>query len=237
MRAAVEAGRDEWMRRRKLVDQPEGVRLNGVWLNLGEWATPTIRTEIYDGRYELHERRVLEATLRREDRYMELGAGAGFMATLACGVVGADQVVAYEATPRLAEVAKGTAAANGFNPTVINAAVLPQAQDTVEFYVHEDFWTSSLDPAQGGSLITVPARTLDEELAVHRPTYLMVDVEGAEVELLVNRLPEHVRAVCVETHAEVVGRDCIQRMITGLIGQGLALDLQMSREAVAFFAR
>ena len=231
------AARDEWALRYRMADQPSRIRLAGVELVLrDEWASPAIRQAIYEGWYELPERTILERTLRPDDRYLEAGAGIGLVTTCACMIVGARNVIAYEADPRLAEQARETAARNGFAAEVVNAA-LGARDGEVAFHTSPDFWASSLLPSPGAQEVRVPVRSFGDVLDAFRPTYLMIDIEGGEVELLAPPLPDHVRAVCVETHPRVVDAEALQAMLLSLMATGFRLDLHESREGVAFLAR
>jgi FkbM family methyltransferase len=220
------------------VTTPDEVCIGGVSIALADWwATPRLRDYIYTGRYEAPEYEILVRTLTREDRYMELGAGIGFLTTCACQRVGAERVFAYEADARLARVTAETASRNGFRPSVSNV-VLGGENGTARFYLSEDFWTSSLTEIPGGRCVNVPQRSFAAELDRVRPTYLMVDIEGGEVDLFRGTpLPAEVRAICMETHPDVVGARAIQELLTKLADEGFVLDLGLSRSSVAFLTR
>jgi len=213
-------------------------KLYGVRIELDDrWASPAIRHAIDAGWYELEERRVLEATLRPDDRYLELGAGTGYITARACQLIGDARVVAYEAIPELAAVAAETAQRNGFHPAIFNA-ILGTEDGETDLFVASDFWASTTLATGGGRKIRVPVRSLARELARTQSTYLMVDIEGGELDLLgATPLPDHVRAVCVELHPDLVGAPPIQGLLVKLISEGFHLDLERSVEWVAFLAR
>ena len=238
VRAIVQVIRSDWALRYRLAEQPSRVTVSGIQLDLGgDWATPAIREAVYEGWYEGAERDILARTLRRGDRYLELGAGIGFIATCACQLVGDENVTAYEANPALVAVARATAGHNGFAPTIVNAALGDVAGDAY-LYVADDFWASTLVPTEVRSTVRVPVKSFHAELERVRPTYLMIDIEGGEVDLLSgNTLPEYVRAVCVEAHPNVVGVARVQDMLVKLIKDGFAIDLQVSHHGVAYLER
>lgn len=213
-------------------------KLYGVLLEFDDrWASPAIRHAIDAGWYEQEERRVLEATLRPDDRYLELGAGSGYITARACQLIGDARVVAYEANPELAAVAAETAEHNGFHPAIFNA-ILGMEDGETDLFVASDFWDSTTVDNGAGHKIRVAVRSFDRELARTQSTYLMVDIEGGEVDLLgAMPLPDHVRAVCVELHPDRVGATPIQRLLVKLINEGFHLDLERSLEWVAFLAR
>jgi FkbM family methyltransferase len=144
----------------------------------------------------------------------------------------------FEADPALADVARHTAEANGFSPSVTNAVLLSApADDSVDFFVHEDFWASSLRPDDHARRVRVPTASFTEAMSRFTPTYLTVDIEGGEVELLSAPLPAHVRAICLEVHPGVAGVTETRTMFGRLIADGFALDTKISRDDSVFFER
>ena len=218
--------------------EADHVTLRGVDLTLdAAWATPQLRQYIYTGKYEAPEYRVLVNTLRAGDRYLEVGAGIGFITTCACQRVGDHNVFASEANPQLIPIIERTAAINGYHPAVTNG-VLGEAEGEVPFFVHDEFWASSLEEDPEARRIVVPARSIAKELERVRPTYLMLDIEGGEVDLLTqNTLPSHIRAICMETHADAIGRRATQTLLNKLATDGFCLDLELTGSGVAFLSR
>ena len=92
-------------------------------------------------------------------------------------------------------------------------------------------------PSPDAQCIRVPVMSFHDELKRIRPTYLMIDIEGGEIELLARALPHHVRAVCVETHPAVTGEDALSRTMVSLIEDGFVLDLRSCEQGTAFFRR
>ena len=104
------------------------------------------------------------------------------------------------------------------------------------FYIRSDFWASSLEPGPGTTRVTVAGHSFDEELARLGTTYLMLDIEGGEVDLLMNHaLPAQLRAVCMEVHPEIVGGELTQNLLRKLMDEGFVLDTRVSGEAVVFW--
>lgn len=219
--------------------RPAALTYRGVRLDLdAPWATPQLRDAIYNDYYEAPEHDILRETLRSDDRYLELGAGVGFLTTFACQRVGAERVAVFEADPAMTEVARTTVQANGFSPSITNAVLFraPTA-DRVDFFVQEDFWASSMSPSANARRVRVPAASFPDALESFRPTYLTVDIEGGEVDLLSSSLPAHIRAICAEVHPQVAGVAPTQAMIGRLIADGFALDTKRSRDDSVFFER
>ena len=142
--------------------------------------TPTVRASIYDGVYEEIEAAIIRDTLSPSDRVLEIGCGAGFIATIASETVG-DRVRGYDANPAMVAAAERTAERNGVVASFVNAVLQSEpVSEVVDFYVHAEFWTSSLAPVQGAVKIGVPLLDLAVEIKAHQASYLIVDIEGAE---------------------------------------------------------
>ena len=223
--------------RYRRVVRPRRVRVHGVVVAIDPGWPRAIVGTLYDGRYEQYEAEVLRATLRPGDRYLEVGAAIGVTTTIACQIVGAANVTAVEADPALARTAARTAALNGHTPRVINAVLTNHGESDRRFYVREDFWGSSLSPSPGAREIVVPGRPFMRELEELRATYLAVDIEGGEAELLAPALPPSVRAVCLEVHPDRIGDAAVHGLMTHLTDQGFVLDTHLLGVQVLFGSR
>jgi FkbM family methyltransferase len=210
--------------------------LRGVDLEFGEWTTPTLRTSFENGSYEASEAAIVETVVCAEDRVVEIGCGIGFITTLAART-GA-QVWSYDANPRVVDVARTTLQRNGVSASV-TAATLQRGPDrkAVPFYVHRDFSTSSLAAAPGAQRIEVRVLDFTSEIVAHRPSCLIVDIEGAEVDLLTAPIPDCVEKLCVECHPDITSSTEIQAMLMALLSQAFMLDLKRSRPPVLYLER
>lgn len=86
----------------------------------------------------------------------------------------------------------------------------------------------------GWASVEIPV--LDFAEACEGASYLIVDIEGGEVDLLAGELPG-VRAICVECHPRVVTPQAITAMLASLFQQGFALDLALSQGPVLYLQR
>ncbi len=216
--------------------RPRAVTLYGVRLQIDPAWPSDLISGIYRGWYEVPEARVLRATLRPEDRYFEVGASLGVMMTIACGIVGDARVTAVEANPRAIPVATDVARRNGFSPEIVHA-VLGDDDRPHPFWVLDRVLDSSLTPTPGAEEVSVPGRSFTAELERCAATYLMIDIEGGEIELLDRSLPAGVRAICMEVHPAIVGHAAVQRLLQGLMAQGFVLDTTISGAQVVFLSR
>jgi FkbM family methyltransferase len=214
--------------------RPDRLTFNGVKLDLsGPRVSDGVRNMVYQGRYEMHEREVLNRTLRPDDVLLELGSGMGYLTTLAAGI--AREVRSFDANPVMVEVARQTVARNGRQAAIRNAVLVRSPEsETMPFHVEPDFTGSSMIPSATGRKIDVPI--IDFASACEGATYLMVDIEGFEVELLRGEIPA-VRSICVECHPWLTDAKQISAMLTSLFEQGFALDVEKSDDIVLYLER
>lgn len=193
----------------------------GVWLERGVLGSQAKWERVLQGRYERGEARCLLVGLEPGDVVLEIGAGVGFTSALAAGVVGSQNVFCYEANPELVERIRRTHALNGVSPAVANV-VLGSGVGEVDFFVREDFSKSSLE-AGPDVLRTVRVPQLDVNAEIRRTgaTCLVLDVEGAEEELVraIDWTP--LRKAVIELHPHVLGAQRTAAIVRELEQQGL----------------
>lgn len=199
--------------------------------------SPAIRKEIYFGDYEAKESEIVAKRLSDDDVVMEVGAGIGYLSAFCAKRIGSGRVFAYEANPAMMEVIALTHRANGVAPTVKNT-LLAEGSGTREFHVTDEFWaSSSVAPTTGARTIAVPQSDLNAEIAAVRPTFLIVDIEGGEIEFFAVADLAGVRKICVETHPGVLSNAEISGLLMNLIHKGFALDFALIRKNVFYFYR
>jgi FkbM family methyltransferase len=137
---------------------------------------------LVEGWYESEELDQIAEVLRPDDVVLELGTGLGFVSTYAARQPGVRRVVTVEANTRLVEIARYNHCLNGARVEAINAVVAAE-DGTTTFYLHEDFWISSMAPQPGTAPVRLPARSISGLLAEVRPTVLVVDIEGGEASI------------------------------------------------------
>ena len=202
-----------WRRWRDL----QTMKLDGVVLTTAPDLVPrSIRSAIFKETYEAHERRLAQEILVRGDRVLEVGAGIGLMSLLSARICGAGNVLAYEANPALEPVIKANHVLNAFAPKVRMRAVTLEG-GPLRFF-RSDNIVSSSSTARAGAFeeIEVQSDAIDKVIEEWRPTVVIMDVEGAEIELLSNARLDGVRHIVVETHDHITGPDAIDRMIAAL---------------------
>lgn len=217
---------------------PRWVDNHGVLLPTeGPGISPGIRRQIFFSEYEDKEIEIVAKRLSPDDVVMEVGAGIGFLSAYCAKRIGSGCVFAYEANPALMELIAATHRANGVAPEVRNV-LLAQGEGMREFHVEPEFWASSALPGSGSATtIRVPQADLNSELRRVRPSFLIVDIEGGEIEFFELADLATVRKICVETHPGIHSSAALSRMLEGLIAQGFALDFTLMRKHVLYLSR
>lgn len=220
------------------VHVPGWVDHHGVLLPTeGPGISPQIRRQIFFGEYEDKEIEIVAKRLASDDVVMEVGAGIGFLSAYCARRLGSARVFAYEANPALMDIIAATYRANGVAPAVRNV-LLGRGAGEREFHVEPEFWASSTLPGSAQArTIRVPQQDLGAELARVRPSFLIVDIEGGEVEFFDAADLAGVRKICVETHPALHANRVLSEMLARLIGQGFALDFTLMRKNVLYLCR
>lgn len=216
--------------------------LRGLTLTLPEAALRGgLEKALSSGRYEHQEADAILAHLRPGDRFLDLGAGLGFLCALAARVVGEAAVTGVEAGPETLALARANLEANGFpGVRLIHGAVTAGEEGEVDFGQRPAFWASALQGPEGwpanARILRVPARPIASLLAEARPTVLSCDIEGAELQVLTQPLPG-VRLIVTELHPGLYGPEGVAKVTSALAAQGFRPETEGSRGATVVFRR
>ena len=183
------------------------------------------------GNYEVAERRLLAymveaGHIRKGDRVLEAGGGLGVLTMKIADIIGDDSIVVFEANPRTASALQVNLALNGHAIKVETRALVANANADVAFAdlieATAGFGSCSTHRVEAGvSTITVPAETLTGALCSLDPTVLVIDVEGAEYDLLTSvRDWRRLRSIHMEVHPDVLSPTKIAAMLRGLAQDG-----------------
>ena len=197
------------------------------------------------GRYEDHGADALVAHLNPGDRFLDLGAGLGFLCCLAARILGDTAVAGIEAGPEAISFASRNLVANGFaGVRLFEGAVIgvpAEGSDLeVEFGTRPAFWASALKWPSGwpanARVIWVPAWPISTLLAEFGPTVVCCGIEGGEYDVLLQPLPG-VRLLIVKFHAAAYGDEGVDRISEALMAQGFEPDPKGSRGTTVVFSR
>jgi FkbM family methyltransferase len=224
---------------RKLV-RPRVVNNRGLKLYLGEHATTNYARSIYRDSHEAEEREVVLRNLDENDTVLECGAGLGMVTILCCRKVGSHRVHAFEANPSMEPLLRKNFALNNVSPN-LQIKLVGLETGEAEFFVDRKFVVSSRFERPGETnrqSQIIPAVSLQTLIDSIQPSFLIMDIEGAEVDLADERLNlGSLKKLCIEMHPHIVGHEAVTRVIGRLIAQGFALNLRESKQDVLYFSR
>lgn len=218
-------------------------RINNVSLTVPErLLTPRISRKLQTGDYEADEVRAALMRLKPGAQVLELGAGLGFIAICCARVSGAKNVVAVEANPALLPVLRENLLRNGQSDvTLVHGAVTggDAGDEPIRFDVSGGFWAGRIaeTAADCPDKIAVPRLSLRALLTEHRPSLVVMDVEGAERELFDAPWPDHVGNVVIELHPKQYPTSTIKQIVDCLSGSGMTYDPGPSKGRVLSFRR
>lgn len=174
-----------WFSRRVLAT--EGVIRHGIGAGLRFDALGGSAGFLF-GTSEPPEQAALARLLQSGDVFYDIGANVGFFATLAARLVGSSgRVYAFEPNPVCVVQVKKNAALNGFSQVeVVEAAVSSTSGHTRLRLEHLTGVSTIMEEASSGGLKVV-VTSVDDFIRDRRarvPTLVMIDTEGAEIEVL-----------------------------------------------------
>lgn len=213
----------KWLRFR----QPEP-ELAGVKIPIVQQLTDNICAAIYAGYYERAELSTFRKKLESQDIVLEVGAGIGFLSSYCSSAIGSGNVFAYEANPEMEKLIRSVYRANQVQPA-LKIGVLGKQAGTTTFYVTRDFWASSLLPPPGSyEEVSVPVYDLNEEVHKINPTFLLMDIEGGEYDLIRIIDFHTIRKISAELHTDVLGQDRIDEIKAVMDHAGFVIDPALS---------
>jgi FkbM family methyltransferase len=160
---------------------PFGINRRRVWIrgaaNAPEWL----------GIYEYDKQRALSRLVRPSENVCDIGANAGFYALALSRLVGENgKVFAFEPLPANLRKLRRHLDLNANDNVVVSPCALSDTTGSIAFAQGANDFTGRICDKSSGDL-QVAAITLDEfvaQNAIVDPTFLKIDVEGAEARVL-----------------------------------------------------
>lgn len=227
-----------WLRYqiRKLL-RPRVITNDGVRIDLGPVAGTRYARALYRDDHERDERDIVRRQLADCDTVLELGAGLGLVTIECCRRIGSERVHAFEANPELEPVLRRNFALNGVAPQ-LQLRLVSLQPGRQEFYIADRFVQSSRAALNSARRIELDSLPLPQVLAETRPTFLILDIEGGELDLADPSVDlTGVRKLCVEMHPHLIGDDGVSRVTAALLHRGFNLRLSACRGCVLYFER
>ncbi len=216
------------------------LHLHGINVPIGSGdVSPVIWQALIDGSYEAKEARQVPDCIESGDRILELGTGIGVITTLMARIPDV-RIWSFDANPATIALARRVADANGIDNVIFAQGLLsPGAPAPHTFYIRDDFWMSSLIERQGpyGSTIDVQSTDIDGFLTQNAVNVLVMDVEGAERDVLSRSELLGVDRVVLELHDHLYGLAGVRDVFDAMQRKGYAYDPRGSSGPCVLFRK
>ena len=182
-----------------------------------------IRKMLFRGLYEDHERALVRQSLHEGDRVLEIGCGIGLVSLVATKVCGEGNVFSYEANPLTEKIIRENYRLNGWKPNLFMKAITADGR-RLKLFQHDNIIFSSLfDRGLEGDEIEIESVAISDAISRHDPTAIVMDVEGAEEEILPAANLDGVRVLILELHPHIIGADKVNDLVQDLENRGFSL--------------
>ena len=160
---------------------------SGVKFNAGEYNPYTAL-----GNYEMPVQEVFSQYLKPKDIFYDLGANVGFFRILAAKIVGSmGKVYAFEPEAVNAATLQRNAELNGFAQVTVIEKAVSQTTGVEKLWLTEYCGGHSIapvgtkfDPKKCTTVNTISIDDLLQQNEIEPPTFVKIDVEGAEINVL-----------------------------------------------------
>lgn len=191
-----------------------------------------------EARYEGDEIRGALSVIRPDDRVLELGAGLGVVGAVIAKNAQPEAVLSFEANPNLLPHINALYEENNLQDRIeVRHQVVisdPERPESIDFHLRNSYLGSSLidHPNRETRKVSVPTIGFAEVCAQFKPTVLVMDIEGGELDFLRYADLSGIRAVVIEFHPKIYGRRGTQTCKDALRGAGFVKDADVSTRFV-----
>ena len=217
-----------------------GMIIHGIRLPItAQDVSPIIWHALESGKYEAKEARQVQRLLRSGDRVLELGSGIGVI-TAVMAQTPQVTIWSFDANPHTVALAERVAAANGIeNVTFRQGLLTAGAPEQYSFYVRRDFWMSSMIESQGPfeDVIEIGSQNVDSFIRAQGINVLVMDIEGAERELLGAASLDGIERVFLELHDHLYGLAGVRDIFAAMNERGFSYDPRNSSGPCVMFMR
>jgi FkbM family methyltransferase len=210
------------------LDCDEVVDIRNVRIPLGPHISEPVAQSIRCRDYEADELDLLSQTLLDNDVVLEIGAGIGLISTFCSKRVGSDSVFAFEANPALEAPIRKMYRLNDVAPNLC-MALLGHSIGVQDFFVQKDFCSSStIRMRDDDQQIAVNRLLFSEQLRTINPTFLIIDIEGGEYDLLMDADVSSVKKILIELHTSFMGVQKAKALLNKLKSQGFEVNRKVT---------
>lgn len=214
--------------------------LHGIQVPILETdVSPKIWNAIQAGDYEAKEASSIVRVLRPGDRVIELGSGLGIITCIMARIP--DVLIwSFDANPHLISLARRVASRNNVKNAIFKHRLLSSSpSNDCIFFIRSDFWMSSLLEEQGPYeyKIKIRSHNIDDFIEKHSANVIVMDIEGAELELLSSAKLNGVDRVFLEVHDHLYGLNGVRHIFSSMDRLGFSYDPRGSVGPCVLFTR
>ena len=213
----------------RLRNTPKLVKVQGIKIPIiKERLSAPMLELLYMGDYEKPELKLVKHLLDKNDIVMELGTGLGLLSSYCAKIIGSNRVFTYEANPALETYIRQTYQLNKVTPN-LTICLLGEGSGEQTFYVNESLFSSSTVQRNANDRpVRVPVKSFNEEIYRINPTFLILDIEGGEYELLKTADFHTIKKIVIEVHPHVIGQEKVDFVISKFNNAGFSVNEQLS---------
>ena len=233
----VEKSRDMTSTQKEIVATYHGIEVPDA-PHLGS----TMINNMNEGSYERREVQSALNFIKKGDRVVEMGAGAGVVGAIAAKNCAPAKIVSFEANHKLIPHVKALYKHNKIQSKieVRNKIVLsdPTPPKTVEFFIQGGGLGSGVSATQGqdrAEKVSVTVTTWDDIRKKVKPTVLLMNIEGAELEFFRHADLSGIRVIIAELHRHIYHRPGMREIRDGIAAKGFVEDRDASGGGVFVF--
>lgn len=216
---------------------PKYRTIKGIKIPIGKHISTDILEYIYLGSYETYELHLVELNLCQDDVVMEIGAGIGLISSYCAHKIGSNRVFAYEANPELESPIYNTYSLNNISPH-LEISLIGNQEGKQTFYIEPSFWRSSTRPTtHQAKAIDIPVKSFNKEIKKINPSFLIIDIEGGEYELLKYADFYNVRKIMIELHPNLLNSEQIDFVKSKLNQAGFKINRKLSGNEELFLEK
>jgi FkbM family methyltransferase len=185
---------------------PEHVDVHGVTVEIERWFPLGLKRRLKSGKWKALTANALEI-LGEGDRVVEGGAGLGVASVLAAKR--ADYVAAFEPEPTMLWVSRRTRRLNAVVGLTISPRAIGVENGKARFEVMDHPWRSQF--SETGD-VEVDVQSIGELMTTIQANALVLDVEGAEHEIICEGDVSRAKKFVIECHTSGIKRDVVRQL-------------------------
>lgn len=191
---------------------------------------------IINGEYEIGEINIIKNSIEKDDVILEIGTGLGFVASYCTKVTSSSQVFTFEANPLNYILAKSVFKKNNVSPLIKNA-FLTEEEGDIDFPINIKSRLASSIKSDTKDFYTVQKLKLNEIINEIKPTYLIMDIEGAEFDVFSIISFQTIKKIQFELHPSVLDKPKCDFIFDLLLKNGYNLDENISKHPNYYFLK